>query len=37
VLVLGRDEPGSGHAPGSVASRVIARATAPVWVHLPDA
>ena len=37
LLVLGRDEPGSGHAPGSVASRVIARATAPVWVHLPGA
>ncbi len=35
LLVLGRNEPGSGHAPGSVASRVIARATAPVWVHLP--
>ena len=36
-LVLGRAEPGSGPAPGSVASRVIARATAPVWVHLPGA
>jgi len=36
-LVLGRAGPGGGRAPGSVASRVIARATAPVWVHLPDA
>ena len=36
-LVLGRAEPGHGPAPGSVASRVIARATAPVWVHLPGA
>lgn len=34
-LVLGRAAPGRGHAPGSVASRVIARATAPVWVYLP--
>lgn len=34
VLVLGRALPGHGHAPGSVASRVIARATAAVWVLL---
>jgi nucleotide-binding universal stress UspA family protein len=31
-LVLGRAAPGQGYAPGAVASRVIARATAPVWV-----
>ena len=31
-LMLGRAMPGQGHAPGSVASRAIARATAPVWV-----
>ena len=37
VLMLGRNPPGGGYAPGSVASRVIARATAAVWVHLPDA
>jgi nucleotide-binding universal stress UspA family protein len=37
LLVLGRASPGRGHAPGSVASRVIAHATAPVWVHVPDA
>jgi nucleotide-binding universal stress UspA family protein len=35
ILVLGRAEPGRGPAPGSVASRVIARATAAVWVYLP--
>jgi nucleotide-binding universal stress UspA family protein len=34
ILVLGRARPGDGHAPGSVASRVIARATAPVLVYL---
>jgi len=34
ILVLGRARPGYGHAPGSVASRVIARATAPVLVYL---
>jgi nucleotide-binding universal stress UspA family protein len=33
-LMLGRAVPGQGHAPGAVASRVIARATAPVWVNL---
>lgn len=33
-LMLGRAMPGHGHAPGSVASRAIARATAPVWVYL---
>jgi hypothetical protein len=32
ILVLGRAEPGHGPAPGSVASRVIARATAAVWM-----
>jgi hypothetical protein len=37
VLMLGRAAPGHGHAPGSVASRVIARATAAVWVFLPGA
>jgi nucleotide-binding universal stress UspA family protein len=36
LLVLGRARPGHGHAPGSVASRVIARATAPVLVYLPS-
>ena len=36
VLLLGRAAPGHGPAPGSVASRVIARATAAVWVYLPD-
>ena len=36
VLMLGRAAPGHGAAPGSVASRVIARATAAVWVYLPD-
>ena len=36
VLMLGRAAPGHGTAPGSVASRVIARATAAVWVYLPD-
>jgi len=36
ILMLGRARPGQGLAPGSVASRVIARATAPVWVLLPD-
>jgi nucleotide-binding universal stress UspA family protein len=36
VLMLGRSAPGHGPAPGSVASRVIARATAAVWVYLPD-
>jgi nucleotide-binding universal stress UspA family protein len=35
-LVLGRAEPGGSPAPGSVAARVIARATAPVWMHVPD-
>jgi hypothetical protein len=35
LLVLGRAAPGHGPAPGSVASRVIARATAPVLVYLP--
>jgi nucleotide-binding universal stress UspA family protein len=35
LLVLGRAAPGQGAAPGSVASRVIARATAAVWVFLP--
>jgi hypothetical protein len=34
LLVLGRARPGDGHAPGSVASRVIARATALVLVYL---
>jgi nucleotide-binding universal stress UspA family protein len=34
LLVLGRAAPGHGHAPGSVAARVIARATAPVCVYL---
>jgi nucleotide-binding universal stress UspA family protein len=34
ILVLGRAAPGQGHAPGAVASRVIARATTPVWVYL---
>lgn len=34
LLMLGRAAPGHGHAPGSVASRVIARATAAVWVYL---
>jgi nucleotide-binding universal stress UspA family protein len=34
VLMLGRAMPGQGHAPGSVASRTIARATVPVWVNL---
>lgn len=34
ILVLGRARPGDGHAPGSVASRVIAHATAPVLVYL---
>jgi nucleotide-binding universal stress UspA family protein len=33
-LMLGRAMPGQGHAPGAVASRAIARATAPVWVNL---
>lgn len=33
-LILGRAMPGQGHAPGSVASRTIARATVPVWVNL---
>lgn len=33
-LMLGRAAPGHGHAPGAVASRVIARATTPVWVNL---
>jgi universal stress protein A len=37
ILVLGRAEPGHGPAPGSVASRVIARAAAAVWVYLPPA
>jgi nucleotide-binding universal stress UspA family protein len=36
VLVLGRAAPGQGPAPGAVASRVIARATAAVWMYLPD-
>ena len=36
ILVMGRAQPGHGHAPGSVASRVIARATAPVLVYLED-
>jgi nucleotide-binding universal stress UspA family protein len=35
-LLLGRAVPGHGHAPGAVATRVIARATAPVWVYLPS-
>ena len=35
LLLLGRAAPGHGPAPGSVASRVIARATAAVWVYLP--
>jgi hypothetical protein len=34
VLVMGRAKPGHGPAPGSVASRVIARATAAVLVYL---
>jgi hypothetical protein len=34
ILMLGRARPGQGHAPGAVASRAIARATAPVWVNL---
>ena len=34
ILVMGRAEPGRGPAPGSVASRVIARATAAVLVYL---
>ena len=37
VLMLGRAAPGHGPAPGSVASRVIARATAAVWMYLPGA
>ncbi|HET9270717.1 MAG TPA: universal stress protein [Vicinamibacterales bacterium] len=37
ILLLGRAAPGRGPAPGSVASRIIARATAAVWVYLPDA
>ena len=37
ILLLGRAAPGHGPAPGSVASRAIARATAAVWVYLPDA
>jgi hypothetical protein len=36
LLILGRAAPGHGPAPGSVASRVIARATAAVWVYLPS-
>jgi nucleotide-binding universal stress UspA family protein len=35
-LVLGRSDAGGSRAPGSVATRVIARATAPVWMHVPD-
>jgi len=34
ILVMGRAQPGHGQAPGSVASRVIARAAAPVLVYL---
>jgi nucleotide-binding universal stress UspA family protein len=34
LLVLGRAMPGHGHTPGSVATRVIAHATAPVWIYL---
>ena len=34
LLVLGRAMPGHGHTPGSIATRVIARATAPVWMYL---
>jgi nucleotide-binding universal stress UspA family protein len=37
VLMLGRAAPGHGAAPGSVASRVIARVSAAVWVYLPEA
>lgn len=34
ILVMGRADPGRGPAPGSVASRVIARATAAVLMYL---
>jgi nucleotide-binding universal stress UspA family protein len=36
LLIMGRAAPGRGPAPGTVASRVIARATAPVMEYLPD-
>lgn len=35
-LVLGRAPVGRGHAPGSIASRVIAQATTPVFIYLPQ-